>query len=331
MLYVTTRSNCETYTAAKTLTANTAADGGMFVPFQIPSLPTDTLRGMSQEAVISAVLGLFFRNAPSEQTVLACLGGTPFRLQNIDRKITVVQLWNNRIRAFDKIEYALYGKLCLEVPACAKTTQWAKIAIRISVMVALLANEDREVDIAVNAGDFLTPMAAFYCKEMGLPVGKILCVTNENSSLWEFFTHGELSCGSAVLPTNMPELDVVLPHQLERLIFAVSGLFAAKEFALCAEKGKAYKYEDIYELSQDFAVSVVSTQRVPSVIHRIQRSNGYVLDTYSALTFGGLQDYRATGGEIRQTLILSDYSPVVHRGAVSSALGVPEFKLSDLI
>ena len=329
MLYVTTRSNCETYTAAKTLTVDTAADGGMFVPFQIPSLSLDTLRGMSQEGVIAAVLGLFFRNKPTEDAVLSCLGGTPFQLQNIDRKITVAQLWNNRRRSFDKIEYALYGKLCLEVPPCAYVTQWAKIAIRIAVLTALLATEGREVDIAVNAGDFLTPMAAYYCKEMGLPVGKILCVTNENSSLWDFFTHGELNCSAAPQPTSLPALDVELPHQLERLIFAVSGLHSAKEFAVCAEQGKTYKCEDVYETAVDFAVSVVSAQRVPSVIHRIYRTNGCVLDIYSALTFGGLQDYRATGGDIRQTLILSDYSPMEHRGAVAAALGVPEFKLAE--
>ncbi len=331
MLYVTTRSNCETYTAAKTLTADTAADGGMFVPFQIPRISVSQLSGMPQETVISTVLGHFFRNAPSEQAVLTALGGTPFRLQNIDRKITIAQLWNNRRRSFDQIEYALYGKLCLEVPPCAEATQWAKIAIRIAVLSALLAAEGREVDIAVNAGDFLTPMAAYYCKEMGLPVGKILCVTNENSNLWDFFTHGELNCSTSVQPTTLPLLDVVLPHQLERLIFAISGLYAAKEFALCAEKGKTYKCQDVYETAEDFAVSVVGTQRVPSVIHRIYRTSGYVLDTYSALTFGGLQDYRATGGDIRQTLILSDYSPVVHRAAVASALGVPEFKLTELL
>lgn len=331
MLYVTTRSNCETYTAAKTLTVDTAADGGMFVPFQIPRIALSKLQGMPQEAVISTVLGLFFRNTPSEEAVLDCLGGTPFRTKNIDRKITVAQLWNGRRRSFDKIEYDLYCKLCLEVPPCGKATQWAKIAIRISILAALLAAEGREVDIAVNAGDFLTPMAAYYCREMGLPVGNILCVTNENSNLWEFFTHGELACGATVLSTTLPALDVVLPHQLERLIFAVSGLHSAKEFALCAEKSKTYHCDDADELSDGFAVSVVSTQRVPSVIHRIYRTSSYVLDTYSALTFGGLQDYRATSGDIRQTLILSDYSPTEHRATVATALGVPAFKLSDLI
>lgn len=331
MLYVTTRSNCETYTAAKTLTVDTAPDGGMFVPFQTPRISVDKLQGMSQEAVISTVLGLFFRNAPSEEAVLNCLGGSPLRLKNIDRKISVAQLWNNRRRTFDKVEYDLYCKLCLEVPANGAATQWAKIAIRIAVLSAMLATEGMEVDIAVNAGDFLTPMAAYYAKEMGLPVGKILCVTNENSNLWDFFTHGELSCSTSVQETSLPLLDIMLPHQLERLIFAVSGLHSAKEFALCAEKGKTYKFEELWETGEDFSVSVVGSQRVPSVISRIYRTNGYVLDTYAALTFGGLQDYRATGGDIRQTIILSEYSPMEHRGTVAAALGVPAFKLSELI
>lgn len=331
MLYITTRSSCETYTAAKTLTVNTAPDGGMFVPFQMPRISVSQLSGMPQEAIISKVLGLFFRNAPTQQAVLACLGGKPLQTQSIDRKIEVAQLWCNRRRSFEKIEYELYCKLCLEVPPEGATTQWPKIAIRIAVLAALLVGEGREMDVAVNASDFLTPMAAYYCREMGLPVGKILCVTNENSNLWEFFTHGELSCSDVVQKTALPALDVAVPSQLERLIFAVWGLHGAKEFALSRQMRKHYKCEDISEIGEDFSVSVVSAQRVSSVINRIYRTSGYVLDTYSALTFGGLQDYRAAGGEICQTLILSEYSPMEHRGAVASALGVPEFKLSELL
>ena len=331
MLYVTTRSNCETYTAARTLTADTAPDGGLFVPFQIPRISFEALQGHTQEAIIAYVLGLFFRTKLSEEAVLFALGGTPLRRQNIDRKVTVARLWNSRRRSFARIEYDLYCKLCLEVPPCGKVTQWPKIAIRIAVLTALIASEGREVDVAVNAGDFLSPMAAYYCRQMGIPIGKILCVTNENSNLWDFFTHGELDCGVSLQQTSLPQLDVTQPSQLERLIFDVSGLHSAKKFAAHVQLGDLYKCDDLRATAENFAVSVVSTQRVPSVIHRIYRSNGYVLDPYTALTFGGLQDYRATSFEIRQTLLLAENSPTEYRTAVSAALGVPEFKLSDLV
>lgn len=331
MLYVTTRSNCETYTAAKTLTVDTAPDGGLFVPFQMPKVNVAELRGMPQEAVISHVLGLFFRTVPSGDEVLECLGGTPLRASDIDRKVTVAQLWNNRRRTFEKIEYDLYCKLCREVPANGKATQWAKTAIRIAVLCALVASGGREVDIAVNAGDFLTPMAAYYCRQMGMPVGTILCVTNENSNLWDLFTHGELNCSVSVLPTELPLLDTPVPAQLERLVFSVDGLHTAKEFAACLENRKTYKCENGWELSEGFAVSVVSSRRVESVISKLYRTNQYVLDTYGALTFGGLQDHRASSGDICHTLLLSEYSPMEHRKTVSAALNVPEFKLSELL
>ncbi len=327
MLYITTRSNCETYTAAKTLTVDTAPDGGMFVPFQIPAVSPETLSAMTQEGIIAHILGLFFRTRLTEEAVLAALGGTPIRRRSIDRKVSVAQLWNNRRRSFDRIEYDLYYKLCSEVTPCRRVTQWPKIAIRIAVLSALVAAEDSRVDIAVNAGDFLAPMAAFYCREMGFPIGKILCVTGENSNLWDFFTHGELDCGSTEPQTG----ESPLPTQLERLIFAVSGLHSAKEFAVCTQNGKLYKCENLSETAEDFAVSVVSAQRVPSVIHRIYRSNGCVFDPRTALTFGGLQDYRATSFDIRPTLLLAGSSPLEHRTAVANALGVPEFKLSEII
>ena len=107
----------------------------------------------------------------------------------------------------------------------------------------------------------------------------------------------------------------------------------AKKFTDASSAGRLYKVsgDTLTRMAQGFAVSVVSAQRVPSLIHRIYTTNSYVLDSYSALTFGALQDHRATAGDIRQTLLFSEYSPMVHRAAVAGALNIPEFKLSELL
>ncbi len=335
MLYITTRSSCETYTAAKTLTTDTAPDGGLFVPFQMPKLTISDLRGKTQAEQIAYVLGLFFRTSLTGSDVEKCLGDNPIALRSIDRKVTIIEGWNRTYRAFPKIEYALYSALCQEVPPCEKATQWPKIAIRMAVFAALVAEEyeGREVDIAVNAGDFLTPMAAYYCKKMGLPIGTILCAVNENSTLWDFFAHGQLNCGATVVPTELAALDIVNPAQLERLIFDIKGLQAACEFAEASKIQKSYKVdkETLSHIARGFGVCVVSCQRVPSLIRRIYTTGSYVLDTYGALTFGALQDHRATSADIRQTLLFSAYSPMVHRTAVAGALNIPEYKLLDLL
>jgi threonine synthase len=176
-------------------------------------------------------------------------------------------------------------------------------------------------------------MAAYYCRLIGLPVGTILCAVNENSGLWDFFTHGQLSCGASVVRTNLSQLDVVVPSQLERLIFDAKGLQGAEEFVVASKNEKLYKIDPdtLRQIASGFTVSVVSAQRVPSLIHRIYTTNGYVLDSYGALTFGALQDHRATSGDIRQTLLFSAYNPMVHRAAVAGALKIPEFKLSELL
>lgn len=333
MLYVTTRSYCDTYTAAKTLTVDTAADGGLFVPFQMPSLTVSELQGMSHAQAVAYVLGLFFRVRLTEDDITQCIGSNQFTVKIADRKVWVSQLWNTANRAFEQIEYAIYRKLCREVTPLDHTTAWPKIAIRIAVLAALTAElaGKETLDIALNAGDFTDPIAAWYCRCMGLPIGKILCTTNENGGLWELFTYGQASCGASVRKTAMPELDVALPPQLERLIFGIYGRSEAMRFATCMEQGSLYKTAVIEQLSEGFSVSVVSTQRVNSVIHKVFSTNRCILDTYSALTFGGLQDYRATSGEIRQTLILSVYSPVIHKDAVAGALGIPAYQLAERI
>ena len=334
MLYISTRSK-DTYTAARTLTADTAPDGGLFVPFGMPRLTLCELHGKTRPERIAHVLNLFFRTKLTEADVKNVLGSDTLFLQAIDRKVTVIQGWNRLHLEFSGVEYALYKLLCKDVPACKQTTQWPKIAIAIAVFSAMIAEvaEGREVDVAVNAADFLTPMALYYCRQMGLPVGTILCAVNENSGLWDFFTHGQLTCSASVISTDLPHLDVALPDQLERLIFAERGIVGALEFADLSANRKLYKVdaESLMRLASGFAVSVVSAQRVPSMIHRIYTTNTYVLDTYCALTFGALQDYRATSGDVRQTLLFSDYNPVVHRAAVAGALNIAEYKLSELI
>lgn len=332
MLYVSTRNRCDTYTAARTLTLDTAPDGGCFVPFRMPALAVCSLQGMSHAAAMACVLNLFFRASLTEDDIIQCIGSSTLTVKTADRKVSVAQLWNTANRAFSQIEYAIYRKLCRDVAPCDHSMAWPKIAIRIAVLSALcaeLAGKDT-LDVAINAGDFTDPIAAFYCREMGLPIGKILCTTNENSGLWELLTYGQTSCGASVRRTAMPELDVALPHQLERFLFGLYGQAEACRFVQCMEQRSIYKITAPEQLSAGFAVSVVSTQRVASVIHKVYSTNGCILDTYSALTFGGLQDYRATSGEIRPTLILSAYSPFTHKDAVSAALGLPAFKLTEL-
>ena len=334
MLYLTTSSNCESYTAAKTLTVDTAPDGGLFVPFQIPKLTANDLHGKTQAEIIAYVLSLFFRTKLTKADVETCIGTDGISTFAVDRKVTVMQGFNHTHREFSQMEYALYKCLCRDVAPCKHTTQWPKIAIRIAILAsAIVQLGSREVDIAVNAGEFLTPMAAWYCRKMGLPVGTILCAVNENSGLWDFFTHGQLSCGTSAISTELPALDTVIPTHLERLIYAESGLDGAKKFTDASSAGRLYKVsgDTLTRMAQGFAVSVVSAQRVPSLIHRIYTTNSYVLDSYSALTFGALQDHRATAGDIRQTLLFSEYSPMVHRAAVAGALNIPEFKLSELL
>ncbi len=334
MLYISTRGK-DTYTVARTLTADTAPDGGLFVPFQMPKLSVDELKRITQTERIAHILNLFFRTKLTGADVQKCMGAESVALRSVDRKVTVIEGWTRSFREFSKIEFALYYRLCQDVFPCSKTTQWPKIAIRIAFLSAMIseAAEGREVDIAVNAGDFLTPMAAYYCRQIGLPVGTILCAVNENSGLWEFFTHGQLNCGASVISTDLPMLDVAVPTNLERLIFATAGIPGATEFSSVSSSGKLYKVDKdmLLKLASGFAVSVVSAKRVGSLIHRIYTTNNYVLDSYGALTFGALQDHRASSGDIRQTLLFSAYSPMIHRTAVSDALNIPEFKLSEML
>lgn len=338
MLYVSTRSRTDSFTAHRALHETRAPDGGLFVPFRIPAFSKEEIRQLKENSFgenVAQILNLFFSTGLNGWDVDFAIGRRPVRIATMTHRLYIGELWHNLESEYAYTERILYNKLAGTTEKIP--TDWSKIAIRIAVLFGVFGELSREgvrnPDIAVPSGDFSLPMAVWYARKMGLPIGRIICGCNENGGVWDLIQRGEFSTGASVVHTDLPELDHACPTSIERLVFTTLGLKEAQRYVdICAQRGVyALSEDDFRELSNGLFAAVVSNRRTLAVISSTYRSNQYVTDGYAAVAFGGLQDYRASTGESCNTLILADKSPVLSALTISKILGVSQDELRKML
>lgn len=328
MLYATTRNKTDTYTPHRTLLDDRAPDGGYFVPFRVPVVDIHKFENNSFSETVAEILNLFFSTGISAWDIECLIGKTPVKVITMPHRVVLVQLWNNPNGKYsylcDKIYKGLCGKEGMPL------TDWAKIVIRISVLFGIYGmlrkNGLENVDITVNTGDFSDPMAAWYARKMGLPIGMIVCACSENGAAWDFIHRGELTTGVKVS-------DFSHPSGVERLIFESFGISEVKKYMESASRKRMYQIRPdmLQVLNQGMFVSVVGKERIAAVISSVYRSNQCVLDPYAALSYGSLQDYRAKTGESCPTILLSENNPMQNYEMVKKATGLYKYELETII
>lgn len=331
MLYVTTRNPLDTFPAQKAAKENRAGDGGFYVPFQNLTLPDGA---STINCAIAETMNLLFQTKLSGWDVDFSVGRYPVRLVHLRQRTVMAESWHNPHWTYDRMVQNLTALVAgEEVPG-----DWIKIAVRIGVLAGIFgelkkSGIEEPVDIALVAGDFTGPISAWYARAWGLPIGNIICCCNENNSLWDLLFHGQLRTDAAAVKTMLPEADVVVPPDLERLIAACGGPEEVDYFLECCRRGGMYcpEADVLSKLQEGMFASVVSSQRIPRIIRGAYDTHHYLLSPASALAYGGLLDYRGKTGNLRPALVLTDDSPVLSAPFVAEAAGITEEKLKQII
>ena len=328
MLYVTTRNNRDAYTAHRALRENRCPDGGMYLPFKTPAFSHEDLDALLSKPFsqcVADILNLLFKTNLTGWDMDFCVGRYPVRLESLRHRILVGETWHNPDWNYDRMVKNVVSHLCQEevVPS-----DWAKIAVRTAVLFGIFSELKRcgieFADISVVSGDFSAPISAWYARQWGLPIGNIICCCNENNSLWDLICHGQMRTDTLSIPTAIPEADVTLPGDLERLIYECGGVAEVERYLDCCRRGAMYCPRDgiLAKLSKGLFVSVVSSQRIGTTIPSVYRTHSYLMSPGTALGYAGLLDYRAKSGETRHAIVLADKSPVCDAEIVANTLGM---------
>lgn len=197
--------------------------------------------------------------------------------------------------------------------------------------------EGQQINVVVPTGNFGNILAAFYAKNMGLPIGKLICASNENKVLYDFFRTGTYDRNREFVLTSSPSMDILISSNLERLIYRIAGNDPEKNARLMAALSGQGRYEITEEMKaglQDFYGNYASEEETAAAIRRIYEDCGYVIDTHTAVAAAVFDKYTRETGDRTPTVIASTASPFKFTRSVMNAIdqkydSMTDFELVD--
>ena len=205
----------------------------------------------------------------------------------------------------------------------------------------LLENEEiapgEEINVTVPTGNFGNILAAYYAKQMGVPIAKLICASNENKVLFDFFRTGVYDKNREFILTSSPSMDILISSNLERLIYTIAGQDAQKNAELMAELREKGVYEITPEMREklaDFEGGFATEAECAETIRKTYERTGYVMDTHTAVAASVCAKYRRDSGDGRKCLVASTASPYKFIHSVMTAIdekyaSADEFSLID--
>ena len=189
-----------------------------------------------------------------------------------------------------------------------------------------------EINVDVPTGNFGNILAAFYAKNMGMPIAKLICASNDNKVLYDFFRTGEYDRKRDFILTTSPSMDILISSNLERLIYRIAGNDADRNSAFMESLAKEGKYEitdDMKAQLADFYGNYATEQEGADKIAKVYKETGYVMDTHTAVAAAVYDKYVAETGDSRKTVIASTASPYKFARSVMSAIAPEYAELED--
>lgn len=202
-----------------------------------------------------------------------------------------------------------------------------QVAYYVYAYAKLLAEEKitegEKINVVVPTGNFGNILAAFYAKNMGLPIEKLICASNENKVLFDFFRTGIYDRNRKFVLTSSPSMDILISSNLERLIYYIAGNDADKTSELMAALSSGGVYEITKEMKEklsDFYGGYATEQETAKTIHDLYEDTGYVIDTHTAVAASVYGKYKEQTKDMAKTVIASTASPYKFTRSVISAI-----------
>jgi len=232
----------------------------------------------------------------------------------------------------------------------ANSINWGRLAPQIvyyfSAYCDLLRNGEIEsgdkINICVPTGNFGNILAAFYAKQMGLPVNKLICASNVNNILTDFINTGVYDKNRDFKTTISPSMDILISSNLERFLYHASNRnssLVSEYMKQLAETGR-YEVNDGLKriISDTFYAACCDDDSTVETIKAIYDKYEYVVDTHTAVAMNVYNSYVKATGDDTKTIIASTANPFKFAGSVLSAIATrqelenkDEFELLEML
>ena len=193
--------------------------------------------------------------------------------------------------------------------------------------------KDEKINVVVPTGNFGNILAAYYAKQMGMPIDKLICASNDNKVLYDFFKTGCYDKNRDFILTTSPSMDILISSNLERLVYRIAGNDAEKDVELMKALTTAGSYEISEEMKAelaDFYGNYATEAETAEEIKAVYGDTGYVLDTHTAVASAVYGKYTAETGDVKKAVIASTASPYKFTRSVMNAIDAEKYdKMGD--
>jgi len=191
-----------------------------------------------------------------------------------------------------------------------------------------------KINFTVPTGNFGDILAGYYAKEMGLPVDRLICASNDNKVLYDFFKTGTYNINREFLVTASPSMDILISSNLERLLYHISGSCETTK-NLMENLGQNKKYE--FTVSEDYIIGEYANEAESfDGIKEVYEKSGYVMDTHTAVAYASYKKYKKEYNDNTRNVIISTASPYKFAKDVCKAIdskydGIDPFEAVKLL
>ena len=180
------------------------------------------------------------------------------------------------------------------------------------------------INVVVPTGNFGNILAAYYAKNMGVPIAKLICASNSNKVLFDFFQSGEYDRNREIVLTSSPSMDILISSNLERLIYHIAGNSAEADASYMEKLSREGRYEitdDMRAKLADFYGGFATEEETFATIKKLFDETGYLIDTHTAVASAVYNKYVKETGDKAVAVIASTASPYKFTRSVMNALG----------
>jgi threonine synthase len=197
----------------------------------------------------------------------------------------------------------------------------------------------KEINVVVPTGNFGNILAAYYAKQMGLPIGRLICASNENKVLFDFFNTGTYDKKRPFILTNSPSMDILISSNLERLIYLLTGEDADKTRSFMealTSRGEYTIDKEMKDKLKDFYGQYASEADTAETIKKVFDTTNYLIDTHTAVGVSVYHKYIKETLDETKTVVASTASPYKFTRSVMEALdesyaNESDFELVDMM
>ncbi|WP_139904884.1 threonine synthase [Clostridium thermarum] len=219
-----------------------------------------------------------------------------------------------------------------------------QVAYYFYAYMSLVRNEEiklgEPINVVVPTGNFGNILAAYYAKNMGLPINKLICASNENKVLYDFIKTGIYDRRREFVLTSSPSMDILISSNLERLLYILAdgNSEVVKDFMNKLQVEGYYEIGDSMKAGlKDLFAAYASEEETFQAIREVFEGDRYLIDTHTAVGYSAYKDYQSFTQDIdTKVVIASTASPYKFNTSVMGALderykAVDEFSLIDIM